>query len=120
MSEMDESVIAYKFLQNFILSDPLYKTVEFDAKWYSSFAGSSRMIYHDFCDYCSENSVFEWNCDPYIHDTLCKLAEYNKDSQNPIFRSITEPYRNQPFFYRLSVFLYRMQKNSLLYADVQR
>lgn len=98
MSEMDESVIAYKFLQNFILSDPLYKTVEFDAKWYSSFAGSSRMIYHDFCDYCSENSVFEWNCDPYIHDTLCKLAEYNKDSQNPIFRSITEPYRNQPFF----------------------
>ena len=61
MSEMDESVIAYKFLQNFILSEPLYKTVEFDAKWYSSFAGFSRMIDHDFCDYCSENSVFEWS-----------------------------------------------------------
>lgn len=98
MSEMNEPGIAYDFLKKVILSEPLYKTVKFDAKWYSSFAGFSRMIYHDYCDYCSENSVFEWNCDPYIHDTLCKLAEYNKDSQSPIFRSITEPYRNQPVF----------------------
>ena len=85
---MNEPGIAYDFLKKVILSEPLYKAVKFDAKWYSSFAGFSRMIYHDYCDYCSENSVFEWNCDPYIHDTLCKLAEYNKDSQSPIFRSI--------------------------------
>lgn len=98
MCEMDESVNAYKFLQNFILSEPLYKTVEFDAKWYSSFACFSRMIYHDYCDHCSENSVFEWNNDSYIHEMFCKLAEYSKDSQNPIFRGITEPYRNQPVF----------------------
>lgn len=98
MSEMDETVIAYKFLQNFILSEPLYKTVEFDAKWYSSFAGFSRMIDHDYCDYCSENSVFEWNNDQYIHDMFCKLSEYNTESQNPIIRSINEPHRNQPFF----------------------
>lgn len=98
MSEMDESVIAYKFLQNFILSEPLYKSVEFDARWYSSFAGFSRMIDHNFCDYCSENSVFEWNCDPYIHDMFCKLAEYNTDSSNPIISSINEPHRKQPFF----------------------
>ncbi|MDE6004153.1 MAG: hypothetical protein K2G88_02055 [Oscillospiraceae bacterium] len=98
MSEMDETVIAYKFLQNFILSEPLYKTVEFDAKWYSSFAGFSRMIDHDYCDYCSENSVFKWNNDQYIHDMFCKLSEYNIESQNPIIRSINEPHRNQPFF----------------------
>ena len=98
MSEMNEPVNAYNFLLNFVLSEPLYKTVEFDAKWYSSFAGFSRMIYHDYCDYCSENSVFEWNYDLSFHDIFCKLAEYNKDSQSPIFRSITEPYRNQPVF----------------------
>ena len=98
MSEMDESVIAYKFLQNFILSEPLYKSVEFDARWYSFFAGFSRMIAHDYCDYCSENSVFEWNFDPYIHDMFCKLAEYNTDSPNPIISSINEPHRKQPFF----------------------
>lgn len=98
MSEMNEPGIAYKFLQNFILSEPLYKTVEFDSKLYSSFAGFSRMIYHDYCDCCSDNSVFEWNCDQYIHDMYCKLAEYNTDSQNPIIRSINEPYKNQSFF----------------------
>ena len=98
MSEMNEPGIAYDFLKKVILSEPLYKTVKFDAKWYSSFAGFSRMIYHDYCDYCSENSVFEWNYDLSFHDIFCKLAEYNKDSQSPIFCSITEPYRNQPVF----------------------
>ena len=98
MSEMNEPVNAYNFLLNFILSEPLYKTVEFDAKWYSSFAGFSRMIDHDYCDHCSANSVFEWNCDQYIHDMFCKLAEYNTDSQNPIIRCINEPHRNQEFF----------------------
>lgn len=80
MNETDESVIAYKFLQNLILSEPLYKAVKFDAKWYSSFAGFSRMIYHDYCDYCSENSVFEWNYDQDFHDMFCKLSEYNTES----------------------------------------
>lgn len=98
MSEMNELRIAYDFLKNVILSEPLYKTVEFDARWYYSFAGFSRMIDHDYCDYCSENSVFEWNYDLSFHDIFCKLAEYNKDSQNPIFRGINEPYRNQPVF----------------------
>lgn len=86
------------FLQNFILSEPLYKTVEFDTRWYYSFAVFSRMIYHDYCDCCSENSVFEWNGDQYIHNMFCKLSEYNTDSQNPIILSINEPYRKQPFF----------------------
>lgn len=98
MSEMNEIGIAYDFLKNVILSEPLYKTVEFDARWYYSFASFSRMIDHDYCDHCSENSVFEWNYDLSFHDIFCKLAEYNKDSQNPIFRGITEPYRNQPVF----------------------